>query len=284
MNPTRILLIDDDWSYCKQLQTAGTENRFDIVFYHNLEDGMEALVTSRRIKAVILDGHCFLDPEQKGIARSNFVHHALHQIADIENEYNRVIPCCVNTGQTIDFREDLEGLVPVFQKRGQEEELFDWLTTTISQLSETLVRKQYDDLFEKTNFHFSDEEEDLLIDVIQFAGKSDQASITTGMAILRKLLEILMDKIYFGQLRKSPEDLMKVKGSRTLRILDEFHQSILPSELYVTATHLYKTCSKYGIHNDPSPKNQIVYKPGKYALKRLLYSYLELADFLLKRK
>jgi hypothetical protein len=284
MNSHRILIIDDDPSYCKQLVATGRDYRFDIVFYHNLEEGMEALVASRRIKAVILDGHCFLEPDQQGIARSNFVHHALHQIADIENEYSRVIPCCVNTEHAGDFREDLEGVVPVFQKNVQEGALFDWLRTTIAQLPETLVRKRYDDLFERTALYFSEEEEDLLIDIIQSAGKSDQAAIITSLASLRKFLEILMDKVYVERFQKNPEDILRVKGGRTVKILDEFHQSVLPPELYVTATQLYKTCSKYGINHDPSPKNRIPYKPGKYALNRLLYSYLELADFLLKKE
>lgn len=281
MSLTTLLLLDDDPTYCLQLQEAARAYRFDIDFCHNLEDGLDKLVTSRRYKAVILDGRCFIEHEQQGTARSNFVYHALHRIADIENEYNRTIPYCVNTEQPDDFREDLEGIAHVFRKTIQHDALFDWLKNTIALLPETSILKQYHDVFEKVAPHFNEEEEELLIDVLQSVGSSDSALIITNLALLRRLLERLIDIACIEKLNKQPYEFTSGTGSRTRLILDAMHQRILPPELYVTANQLYKTCSRYGNHKSLQTKNLVGYKPGKYAYNSLVHSFLELAVFLL---
>jgi hypothetical protein len=278
---TRLLLIDDSPDYCAQLAQKAQEYGMETVFFHNLEEGFEELVASRRIKAVILDGRCYLTPEQSGTARSNFVLKAIRQIQEIEVEYNRVIPFCVNSEHPSDFAEDLEGTAPVFTKSLQHDELFSWLKTEIAALPETVIRKQYYDLFRVIENRFTSEEEELLIDVLQARNSSDQAVIITSLAILRRLLEKLMDIAAIEKLNKQPSAFTDVKGSRTRRILDELHPRILPYELYSSAVALYKICSKYGNHNDPPVPGKVRYSPGKYALKRLVFAFAELIDFLL---
>jgi len=284
MTPATLLLIDDDPAYCLQLQAAGRAHRFDIVFHHNLEDGIETLIASRRIRAVILDGRCLLEPDQKSSARSNFVHHAMRQITDIESEYNRVIPVCVNTEQPDEFAEDLEGIVQVYQKLVQHEVMFNWLQGTIAKVPDSLVLKRYDDIFEKTDNRFTDEEEGLLIDVLQSAGTSDPIAIITSLAMLRRLLETLVDIACKEKLKKQPNSFAAGPGSRTKRILDAMNQQqVLPPELIDSAGVLYKTCSKYGNHIDSVLKKQAGFKPDKYTLQRLVFAYLELTDYLLEQ-
>jgi len=283
MNPTTLLLIDDDPAYCLQLKEAAKAYRIDILYHHNLEEGMAALESSRRIKAVILDGRCLLEPDQKCAARTNFVFHGLQQIRDIENTYNRLIPCCVNTEQPIDFNEDLDGITQVFQKFEQNNALFDWLKNAIAQLPDTLIRKRYDDIFEKTSIHFTEEEEDLLVDVLQTVHLSDPSQIITNLALLRRLLERLVDIACPLKLKKQPHEFTVGQGSRTKRILDAMHNNVLPSDLFVSANQLYATCSKYGNHQGLKT-NGAIFKPGRYTVQRLTFAYLELADYLLSNK
>jgi len=283
MNPTTLLLIDDDPSYCLLVKEAAKAYRFDIQYHHNLEEGMQALALSRRFKAVILDGHCVLEPDQKSAARTNFVYHAMQQIKDIEKEYSRMIPYCVNTGNLGDFREDLDGIAPVFQKNIQQTDMFDWLKNAISLLPETLIRKRYDDIFSKTATHFTEEEEDLLIDVLQTAHLSDPSLIITNLALLRRLLERLVDIACTVKLKKQPHEFSVGQGSRTKRILEAMHQNVLPSDLFVSANQLYATCSKYGNHQDLKTIGA-TFKPGRYTAQRLVFAYLELADYLLSTK
>ncbi len=283
MNPTTLLLIDDDPDYCLQLKEAGREYRFDILYHHNLEEGMKTLALSTRIKAVILDGHCVLGPDQKSAARTNFVYHAMQQIKDIGNKYSRNIPYCVNTRDLGDFREDLDGIAPVFQKTVQHPEMFDWLKNAISLLPETLIKKRYDDIFSKTASHFTEEEEELLVDVLQTAHLSDPSRIITNLALLRRLLERLVDIGCIIKFKKQPHEFTVGQGSRTKRILDAMNQNVLPSDLYVSANQLYATCSKYGNHQGLKT-NGATFKPGRYTVQRLVFAYLELADYLLITK
>jgi hypothetical protein len=280
MNPVTLLLIDDDPAYCLKLQTEGKGYRFDIVAHHNLEDGMEALVASRRIKAVILDGRCFLEPGQ-GVARANFVYHALQRIADIENEYNRSIPVCINTEHCGDFIEDLDGIAQVFSKADEHAALFEWVKSALAQLPETVVRKRFVETFEKTAPYFTDEEDDLLVDVLQTAHLSDPAIIITNLALLRRLLERLADIACVKKLNKDPLEFSEGHGSRTRRILETMHRRALPHDLFVSANQLYVICSKYGNHQNLPTKGELPYSPNKYLVQSLVFAYLALVDHLL---
>lgn len=105
---THIALIDDNVQYCKQLQKEAKNYGFKISYFHNLETGIETIEQTPTIKAVILDGHCPIEPEQAPeTGKSNFVFHALHRLTDVEHIYNRFLPYCVNTSEPNDFKEDL---------------------------------------------------------------------------------------------------------------------------------------------------------------------------------
>jgi hypothetical protein len=295
---TRLLLIDDNPGYCAQLVREASEYGFEMVFFHNLEQGLRELIASRRIKAIVLDGRCYLDPEQTSAARSNFVILAINRIRDVEVVFNRILPFCINTEHPADFAEDLDGTAPVFCKGDQHNELFRWIKAEIAKLPETIVLKQYYDLFEVFENRFTDEETDLLIDVLQAKNSSDSALIITSLAILRRLLEKMMDVACIEILGRQPESInwteiekqpagYRVKPlrktihkphmSRTRMIINNLHPGFMPAELYQIAGELYKICSKYGNHNEPVSKNTVRFIPGKYTLKRLVFGFAEIA-------
>jgi SpoU rRNA methylase family enzyme len=284
MNPHRILLIDDDPAYCVQLQGAALHTGFEIVFFHNLEDGMEALKETRRLKAVILDGRCFLEPKQEGEAHSNFVFHALQQLTDIEHHYNRTIPFCVSSENPEDFREDLDGIARVFLKNSEHLLLFGWLKEAVENLPETAIRRRFVHVFEAVATHFDEEQQELLIDVLQNQGTLERAGIVTNMAILRRLLENLADAGCLLKLGKQPSEFDDGQGSRTRRILECMHPRVLPAELLSQAISMYKTCSKYGNHVVRKNPRSTAYFPGEYALPRLVFTFLELACYLLNEQ
>ncbi|MCX6266918.1 MAG: hypothetical protein NTW16_06105 [Bacteroidetes bacterium] len=280
MNPHRLLLIDDDPAYCTLLKQEACKAGFEVMYFHNLEEGMEALKATRRLKAVILDGRCFLEPGQGGGAHSNFVFHALQQLTDIEHHYNRSIPFCVNSENPEDFREDLDGITRVFLKQREHEKMFAWLKESIEELAETAIRRRFYDVFELVEPYFSEEQQELLIDVLQNQGTSERSGIVTHLAILRRLLEDLVDAGCVLKLGKQPSEYKEGHGSHTRRILEAMHPRVLPAELYVQATNMYKTCSKYGNHVSRGSSRDHVYFPGKYLLPRLVFTFLELACFI----
>jgi hypothetical protein len=253
---------------------------------HNLEDGMELLRKSRKIKAVILDGRCILEPgQQQGMAKSNFVFHGWDQIKEIEHDFNRNIPFCVNTEIPDDFIEDLEGITRVFKKNNDHHAMFQWLSDTVEQLPETATRKEFQGIFELIDIVFNDDLQELLLDVIQTRDSNDKAVIVTNMARLRRLLESLVDVACLRLLGKQPTSFKFQHASRTRNILEAMHPAVLPPELYIQATQLYKTCSKYGNHADllqVSP--DATFLPGKYTTQRLAYSFIELAHHLLSQQ
>ena len=279
--PYPILLIDDDPAYCRLLQDEAKKFRFIITYFDNLEDGLEELKKSRRMKAVILDDRCKLESRQLEASKANFVFHAMQQLADIEHHYNRSIPFCVNSVKPDEFREELEGITPVFVKKADHEQMFHWIKDAIDQLPETAIRREYSEIFEKVALIFNEDQQEMLIDVIQKRGITDSASIVTSMAILRRLLENLVNAVCLKHLGKHPEYFVNGQnGSRTRQILEAMHPRILPPELFSTATQLYKTCSKYGNHDiRHSISNNFV--PTTFTLTRLTYTFLELFDYLI---
>ncbi len=280
-NPNHLLLIDDNPTYCQLLALEGRQYGFEVIYFHNLEDGFDALTSSRRYKALVLDGHCMLEPGMDETAKPNFVYHALHRLNELEHGQNRSVPFCINSETPAEFVPELEGIAQVFNKIVQHQQMFEYLKKAIAELPEMAIRNRYADIFEKTAGVFSPEDEDLLIDILQAAGTSSKADIVTTLALLRRMLELLMDISCIKHLQKSPDEFTRGPGSRTRLIIESLNPRVLPPELFVSANNLYKICSKFGSHHDRSTGKENSYHPRKYGLQRLVYSYIELLDFLI---
>jgi hypothetical protein len=214
--------------------------------------------------------------------RASFVYHALHLLNHLEHESNRVIPCCVNSEEPEAFAPELEGIAPVFRKESQHEDLFRWLRRAIADLPETALRNQFREVFDKIQGHFSEDEEEILVDILQTLGKSDAGDIASRLAMLRRMLELLIDLACIRHLQCQPVKYATGPGSHTRRILAALPVHILPNDLKAQANALYTVCSKYANHNERSRTGKpLAYRPGKYGFQRQVYTWMELLDYLL---
>lgn len=275
-----LLLIDDDIQYCMQLHERARSHQMELYYRHNLEDGIRFLIENRGIKAVILDGRCYIDAEQEGKPQSNFVTKAIMELEEIKDDYDRTIPFFINTEHPEDFTEDMEGITKVFHKYKDNDALFSAIKFSVAKLPETIIKEQFD-IFNKTSKYFSQENEDILIDILQGLNSSDKVIIKTNLGNLRNLLEVLLDTVCETKLGKSPEEFRYFKGSRTRKILDEMKHSVLPIEIYNSALQLYKTCSKFGSHSALKSELKHNWSPDKFYYNQMVYSFLSLANFLL---
>jgi hypothetical protein len=273
-----ILIIDDDLAYCQTFKNLAGQYAFDLIFAHNLEDGIARLKENGRLLAVVLDGHCFLEPGQAEVPKVNFVYHALHALDDMEREQQRLIPRCVNTEQPAEFREELQGLVKVFDKQGDAGVLFRWIRKVISELPETRIREEYDDIFEHTQKIFNHLEEDELIGLLLFGETPVEADISANLAVLRRLLEKLTDVCALQLLKEDSRAYASKMGVSVKPVFDTLYsRRILPRQLVKQVHQLYSYCSEFGTHIYRSQKPN--YQPDIYAYRRNLNSFLEVLKY-----
>lgn len=286
MNPTFVLLIDDDTSYSKSLSAESGLNSINLICSRNLKEGIETLLANRRIKAVILDGHCRLNNDQPGEPKTNFVFHALQQIRDLEHEHNRLIPFCVSSEKPDAFGDDLSGIAPIFRKGDDHNKMFGFLKEQIRILPDSIIRNKYEDIFENIDLVFDGIEEDLLIDLIQAATLHDPLAIDANLASIRRLLEKLADQCYKTFINPKITKSVKLKGGflkMTFQSLSDRY--LLPRELMSSAFFIYSFCSEHGSHSNLDMV-KVNYEPNRYSYQRVLFSFLELLAYcivLLKR-
>lgn len=275
---TSILIIDDDPAYCQTFKNMAAQYAFDLIFAHSLEEGIELLQANRRLLAVVLDGHCFWGSGQSEPPKVNFVYHALHALDDLEREQQRLIPRCVNTEQPAEFREELQGLVKVLDKQGDAGVLFRWIRKVISELPETRIREEYDDIFEHAQKIFNHLEEDELIGLLLFGETPVEADISANIAVLRRLLEKLTDICAVQLLNEDPRDYASKMGVSVKPVFDALYsRKIIPRQIVKQVHHLYSYCSEFGTHiyRTQNP----AYFPGVYAYRRSLNGFLEVFKY-----
>jgi hypothetical protein len=276
-----ILLIDDNPAYCADFESQAHKQLFDVHLAHNLKQGIELLMHNRQIGAVVLDGHCFIEPGQPGNPGVNFVFHALHSLDDLEREQNRLIPRCVNTEQPEEFRDELKGLVQVFSKTGDPAFLFRWLRKTIAQLPEWQIKEEHASIFDDASLVFDDHEIAELIDLIAFSHNPDLSDIPNRLSVIRRLLEQLADACAIRLLKNNPADMAGNMGVSVKPIFDAMRsKKIVPGTIQKEVTRLYSYCSEYGTH---IYRQQLpVYDPGIYSYRRSLNSFLEITEYCLR--
>jgi len=273
-----VLLIDDDKNYCLALQKEATKALLDLTYAHNLEEGLALIKNNRRIKAILLDGHCFLEPSQNGDPKANFVYHALHHLDDLERLQNRVIPRCVNTERPADFAEELQGLVSLFSKNTDPNILFRWTRQSINELAEVQLMELHRVVFENSGLIFSDLEEDELVDLILFADNCDESDIPARLAVIRRLLERLTDVCAEELLNSSGEAYASQMGVSVKPVFDALRtKKLVPSPIAKQARDLYSYCSEFGNHIHPVGLPE--YSPDTYAYRRNLNAFLEVVSY-----
>lgn len=269
------LLIDDDADYCNSILSLIRQTKLQLHTAHSLEEGLEVLEANRHIRTVVLDGHCFIEPEQEGQPGVNFVYHALHALDDLERAQNRLIPRCVNTELPGEFERELSGLVPVFDKGQDAGNLFHWIKQSTDALPENRVRSAHVRLFELIPLIYNDLEEDELTDLLLFEEHPDISDIPAKLSVIRRLLEKLSDVSAVELLKRSPESFEAFRGVSVKPIFDAlFTKKIIPKPVNKLAHYLYSYCSEYGTHiyrNKP-PEYQL----NSYVFRRNLNGLLEL--------
>jgi len=211
-----IILIDDDVNYCEELRREANSNKIKIVHYQNLADGMDAIENANKFKAIVLDGRCTLNANQKPeTAKSSFVFHAINRLNELEHEFNRFVPFCVNSETPQDFTEDLYGICPVFEKRKTHREMFKFLREQINAQPYMQIRREHDDIFDFVDDFLSEEDEDLLLDVLANADNGDPATIVANLSIMRRLEEALVDAIALNFMGQSASNIGHRNMSRT---------------------------------------------------------------------
>lgn len=273
-----VLLIDDDKDYCLKLQKEAQKSLMELSFAHNLEEGAALIDNNRRIKAVILDGHCLLESVQTGGPKANFVYHALHELDDLERAQNRIIPRCVNSEQPSDFSEELQGLVSLFSKNTDSNILFRWARQNINELTEVQVMEKHPAIFDNSQLIFSDLEEDELIDLILFAENPDESDIPSKLANIRRLLERLTDVCAEVLLKTSSRSFANMAGVSVKPVFDALRtKKILPAPIVNQVRNLYSYCSEFGNHIHPAGMPE--YNPDTYAYRRNLNGFLEVVSY-----
>lgn len=269
------LLIDDNADYCSSILSLIRQTKLQLHIAHSLEEGLEMLEVNRRIKTVVLDGHCFIEPEQEGQPEVNFVYHALHALDDLERAQNRLIPRCVNTELPGEFERELAGLVPVFDKGQDAANLFHWIKEAVDALPGNRVRTTHERLFELIPLIYNDLEEDELTDMLLFEEHPDASDIPAKLSAIRRLLEKLADVNAIKLLDRSPASFEAFRGVSVKPIFDSLYtRKIIPRPVNRLAHYLYSYCSEYGTHiyrNKPPE-----YHLNAYVYRRTLNSLLEL--------
>lgn len=274
MKKTKILLIDDDKDYCQKLTQLARNHNFKIHSFHNLEDGMDYLKSHQQVKAVILDERCLLTPEQKpGTEKTNFVFHAMQELKDIEHEQDRALPFCVMAINTDDFNDDLHGIASVFEKNRDEKLLFGHLQAEVMHLAESIVEKEFEDIFEFVDDFLDEEDYELMATLLLNKEKSDPQNIISNLSLLRRVEEKLFDVLCVNLLGKQAQQFETRGRSRTKNIIQALYaQHIMPRMLKDTAFQIYTLSSKIGNHNHYDSN----YFPSQYFVSALVFNFLEI--------
>ena len=283
MKKQQILLIDDDVKYCQNLSQLARNFNFKIHTFHNLEDGINYLKTHQQLKAIILDERCILTPEQKpGTEKTNFVFHAMQELKDLEHEQDRVLPFCVNAAEPSNFNDDLIGIASVFQKNKDENELFKHLKLKVQYLKQSLVEKEFEDIFDFVDDYFNEDDYEILETLLLNKEKSDPQNIVTNLSLLRRIEEKLFDVLCINMLAKQPAQFDNSGRSRTKNIIHALYvQKIIPRILKDSAFQIYTLASRLGSHNPNTNNNS--YLPSQYFVTALVFNLLEIMQWSKKK-
>ena len=275
--PIHILLIDDDQAYCETVAEDAERFNLKISMAHNFEDGFQLLEEKRKFKAVILDDRCILSASQaQGTGKRNFVIKALDKLNQLEHQFQRMVPFCINAENPQEFAEDFEGITEVFQKSNDHSLMMKFLIDKIFLLPEIQAKARHEDVFEFVEDFLNEEDEDLLCDILIHNEKHDTASIVSNLSNLRRLEEKLCDCLAINILEMKPFQFEEMHQSRTKTILKMLYDKrILPQFLYDFSMDLYTIASRYGNHNPPM-RTKNAYFPTAYTVQVLSAIFLDL--------
>lgn len=271
--PAHILIIDDDAGFAVQLAGEARQYRLLAQIAGNLEEGMSMLEKSPRVMALVLDDHCLLGPgDLPSEASARFLIKAMDQINRVELEQDRHLPFCICSKTPDRWAEMFEGTAAVFSRNGRHGAMFESLRQQIENLPVTRLIEKFDDVFVFLDQYGGSGEYDLVVQLMAQLQKTDASAIATNLAMLRRLLEMLIDTVTVQALGIDPHSLDTPAMGRTKAAMQALKsRKMLPRFVADMAHTLYSTASRYGNHSF-SGKG---YLPGKYTVQAQFFAYCE---------
>ncbi|MGC8866159.1 MAG: hypothetical protein ACP5O2_10625 [Bacteroidales bacterium] len=263
MELPRILLIDDDRSYCKRMVKEALTEGFVLIYEHSLDEGIKILEEREDIVGVILDSHCYVYENQKDPPGANFITHAIEQLSTLRESHNRHPVICVNTDNREEFEKQLTGYSPVFAKGETHPEIWKFLKENVQKLPSIIIKEDYPEIFDNIHLLYTEELEYELLDLIAYQRRGKHTDIPNRLSQVRRLLEWAIGKTYQELFKKDVQEILESGragfAAQSLSILNK--ADIVNRHMYKIIHLAYSFCSEYGNHaplkQSPMPLNSI---------------------------
>lgn len=225
--PIEILMIDDDDGNYISLKNYAASLRVILKYSSNLEDGISALKSNKKIMAIILDGKGFINSNQiKGSERENFVHEAMSRIAVFEQANNIYYPKCVYTAWYEKLIDSLEGRIEVFDKNltsvdeAERSRMFKYLRGLVHKMDAYQLREKYSLYFEIVASKFDVISDERFFQVVEKMDKGNP--VKSDFNNIRDVLESILIYINKNFPKLLPENLFHNNGRPNLEFCIRF--------------------------------------------------------------
>lgn len=300
----KVMIIDDEEDYAESLKDRAAYKDIDLTHIQNLEDGLAELYENySNYDGLILDGKGYLTAEETS-ATSLHIHKALRELNEYDRE-GKIIPRLINTGYFDEF-EDIQKIddIKVFDKSGDEDEMFDALKEMIQNSDMYKYRREYPNIFSLFAKKYFPERKELdLVQILNALNSQEQSVIKANLGLIRTFMEPFYEAIYLvGE--EIGEELMPkefIQGGVTLawceryvtlrkvdvtfkedgEIKEKTYKSskrIVPNHIGWELSEIRNLCSEAGSHDYVHKVSNITLQSATYSLLNILdwyYNWLE---------
>lgn len=278
----RILLLDDEEDYYKDLQIDGNRHNILIDYAKTVEKGIiELKKNPNRYGGAIIDINGLIS-DTDSVTSPAHLGQAIKEFKKICPD----LPLVIATNDTqmrktvsdFGFDKMYEDEIPIFFKADVEaqERMFTELRKKANSLPHFIIRKKYSDVFDIFDKEYlSSKTEDRLIDCIKNIGASDEVDVRKNLTTYRHIISDSFVAMYKAKEYVIPKELIdpQIKNGD---IIDEIKkQKIMAhnSLAYRALSLINTTVSKVGAHDNRIANGQfdgtIEPPPTKYTLQML---------------
>ena len=287
--PIRVLIIDDDADYTKQLTIPAAKRQILLKSATNWQQGFDIIKGDNLIRFIILDARCFINETQvAGTESERFLITAIDELKEWQRSNGRFIPFCINTGYA-DSKKMFDQQYNVFSKDDNFEVLLNYVWDEYQKSGIGQFSSQYPEPFEFVSDYFTQENKEVISALFnnnKFL-KTGQKDRIDNLGDLRRLYEHFWDIMHIDYLERDINEFPSSDGKRTAKIKDAVNAKItIPKIISNWADNLYFAASKYGDHN-PVDDRQLKLLPSNYAVASFCYGLLDAlnwGDHLIKNK
>ncbi len=287
--PIRVLIIDDDADYTKQLTIPAAKRQILLKSATNWQQGFDIIKGDNLIRFIILDARCFINETQvAGTESERFLITAIDELKEWQRSNGRFIPFCINTGYA-DSKKMFDHQYNVFSKDDNVEVLLNYVWDEYQKSGIGQFSSQYPEPFEFVSDYFTQENKEVISALFnnnKFL-KTGQKDRIDNLGDLRRLYEHFWDIMHIDYLERDINEFPSSDGKRTAKIKDAVNAKItIPKIISNWADNLYFAASKYGDHN-PVDDRQLKLLPSNYAVASFCYGLLDAlnwGDHLIKNK